>query len=126
MSFCNEHGIAHSEFLKWDPEDRAKALAFALEASERCQMCGTAAWEWEENKFAYEPDEKYCHGCYLKGSFSESTDTKLKGTTVTLVKNTPQRQAKLQLSIANRRRMREDARLEEEAAAQAKAKLQGG
>ena len=42
MSYCFEHGIPHSKFLKWDAEDRAKTLAFALESSMRCSMCGTA------------------------------------------------------------------------------------
>lgn len=126
MSFCNEHGIPHSKFLEWEPEDRAKALAFAIEASERCQMCGTAPWEWDHDRFAYEPEEKYCHGCYLKGVFSESTDTSLKGTTVTLAKNTPQRRARLQMSIASRRKMKQDALAEEEAAADVRRKLQGG
>lgn len=34
-------------------------------------MCGTAGWEWETNRFAYEPVEKYCHGCYVKTVTSE-------------------------------------------------------
>lgn len=52
--------------MNWDASDRAKAIAFVLEKNERCVFCGTAAWEWEEDRFAYEPVEKYCHGCYLK------------------------------------------------------------
>ena len=39
--FCNTHGIPHSEFLEWDPDDRQKALAYLYEDSERCGMCGT-------------------------------------------------------------------------------------
>lgn len=66
MQYCNEHGLPHSKFLAWDPIDRAKALAFVLEKNERCVMCGTAEWEWELDRFAYEPVEKFCHGCYLK------------------------------------------------------------
>jgi hypothetical protein len=66
MSFCNEHGIPHSEFLGWDPEDRAKALAFVFEKSMRCELCGTAEWEWDADRRAYEPVEKICMGCYLK------------------------------------------------------------
>jgi hypothetical protein len=29
-------------------------------------MCGTAEWEWKENRFAYEPMDKICMGCYYK------------------------------------------------------------
>lgn len=66
LQYCNEHGLAHSAFLQWDPADRAKALAFVMEQAERCVMCGTAPWEWQDNGFAYEPVEHFCKGCYLK------------------------------------------------------------
>jgi len=66
MAYCNEHGIPHSEFLDWPPEDRAKALAFLMEKGLRCDMCGTAEWEWDADRRAYEPVEKFCMGCYLK------------------------------------------------------------
>ena len=72
MSYCYEHGIPHSKFLKWDPEDRAKTLAFALESALRCSMCGTASWEWEENKFAYTAVDEFCQGCYQKSIFSDT------------------------------------------------------
>jgi hypothetical protein len=29
-------------------------------------LCGTAEWEWEANKRAYAPAERFCMGCYLK------------------------------------------------------------
>ena len=109
VSFCNEHGIPHSEFLAWKPEDRAKALAFVMESSEHCSMCGTAAWEWEENPHAYDAEEKQCKGCYLKGVYSDSSDTRIKGATVVLVKNTPMRRAKLQVAIAKKRKMKREA-----------------
>jgi hypothetical protein len=47
-------------------------------------MCGTADWEWEANKFAYEPVQKRCHGCYLKDITSE-TEQNTPGTTVVLL-----------------------------------------
>ena len=50
--------------MEWDPEDRSKALAFLFEKGERCQMCGTAEWEWDENRHAYEPVLRTCWGCY--------------------------------------------------------------
>lgn len=101
MSYCYEKGIPHSEFLGWSDEDRAKTLAYALEAAERCTLCGTAPWEWKENRFAYAPEEHRCHGCYVKQTYAESINS-LPGTTVRLVPNTPQRRA--QQEIAERKR----------------------
>lgn len=109
MSYCNQHGIPHSEFMEWSPEDRAKALAFVLESSERCSLCGTAAWEWADNPHAYEPEEKFCKGCYLKGVYTEASDSSIKGTTVVLAKNTPMRRAQLQVTVAKHRRMKREA-----------------
>ena len=71
LQFCHEHGLPHSTFLRWDPVDRAKALAFAIEKSLRCVMCGTAGWEWEADRFAYEPVEARCQGCYAKETAAE-------------------------------------------------------
>ena len=77
MQFCSEHGLPHSQFLAWSPPDRAKQLAFTMEKSERCVLCGTAPWEWDPaqggSRFAYEPIEKYCHGCYIKTATGEET-----------------------------------------------------
>lgn len=84
MAYCYEKGISHDEFLSWSPESRAKTLAFALESAAKCQLCGTAEWEWEENRFAYEAEEKFCKGCYLKAVASEGHNN-LPGTTVELV-----------------------------------------
>jgi hypothetical protein len=83
LSFCTEHGIPHSEFLDWEPDDRAKALAFVIEKSARCDMCGTAQWEWDKDPFAYEPVEKMCKGCYLKHMAQEGSGA-MPGTTVSL------------------------------------------
>lgn len=63
LQFCFENGIPHSQFLNWDPADKAKALAFALEKALRCPMCGTASWEWEMDRYAYEAVENLCQGC---------------------------------------------------------------
>lgn len=83
MSFCNEHGIPHSEFLGWSSEDRSKALAFIIEKAARCDMCGTAEWEWNKDRRAYEPVEKFCMGCYLKHMAQEGSGA-LPGTTISL------------------------------------------
>lgn len=71
LQFCNEHGIPHSfflgtEVLQWEPEDRLKAMAFLQEKALRCQLCGTAEWEWAENRHAYEALPTQCEGCRRK------------------------------------------------------------
>jgi hypothetical protein len=83
IAYCYEHGIPHSEFLEWLNEDRAKALAFMLEKASRCEMCGTADWEWAENQHAYEPVERFCMGCYLKHMANEDNKS-LPGTTIVM------------------------------------------
>lgn len=91
MSYCAEHGIPHSAFLDWLPEDRAKLIAHLLEDAERCSLCGTASWEWDENQYAYEVAEKFCKGCYQKSVSSDDRST-LPGTTMVLVPNTDEHQ----------------------------------
>lgn len=87
MRFCNDSGIAHSQFLEWEVTDRAKALAQLLEAGDRCHLCGTAQWEWDPkrggNKFAYEPVAVMCPGCYAKEAASDDT-SRLPGVTIEL------------------------------------------
>lgn len=106
MNFCNEKGIPHSKFLSWDPEDRAKAVAYMLEAAAKCSMCGTAPWEWEQNKFAYTPVEEFCQGCYQKSVFADTeTDKTLPGTNVRLVPTTKEFQARQMLNHEKRAKM---------------------
>lgn len=84
MSYCFDHALPHSRFLdEWDVEDREKLMAFMVEKSERCQMCGTAPWEWEEDRFAYEPLIEVCQGCQAKDMMRE--DVKGAGSSVILV-----------------------------------------
>lgn len=66
MSYCGPHGIPHSEFLNWSDQDKGKALAWMVEDRQRCDMCGTAQWEWEENRHAYHAREEICPGCERK------------------------------------------------------------
>jgi hypothetical protein len=37
-------------------------------------LCGTAEWEWEEDKRAYAPLEHFCMGCYIKNVYADSID----------------------------------------------------
>jgi len=83
VGWCADHGLPHSALLGWDPQDRAKLVAHLLEAGERCQMCGTAAWEWEADQYAYTPMATMCTGCHLKDSAAE--ENLPAGTTMTLV-----------------------------------------
>ena len=103
MLICSEMGIPHSEFLYWYPEDRAKAIAYQLEKASKCAMCGTAEWEWEENKFAYEPVSKLCMGCYVKEVASEDT-MQQPGVTISLAPTT---------TIASAKRMKMMKKLQE-------------
>lgn len=87
MSWCKDAGIPHSEFLRWDVDDRAKILAFMLEEGTKCALCGTAEWEWDEeqggDRRAYEPVERFCMGCHLKDIASDGQMTP--GSSITLI-----------------------------------------
>ena len=89
--------MPHSQFMEWDPEDRAKALAFMFEEASRCQMCGTADWEWDENKHAYEPVLQTCWGCYYKEIAREGEEIG-PGVTVILEKPGTMQSAKRQVT----------------------------
>ena len=92
--------------MEWEPDDRAKALAFIFEKSERCQMCGTADWEWEDNKFAYEPVMRTCMGCYYKEIAREGQDI---GPGVTVMLEKPGTIASAKRQVAAMRLSRRDA-----------------
>ena len=105
--------MPHSEFLAWDVDDRAKAIAFMLNEQEKCALCGTADWEWEEDRFAYEPVLHQCWGCYYKSVYYDSLGKPAPGTTVELQKVTPMMQAQ--------REVREQKELDKRRAAKQKA-----
>lgn len=106
MSFCSEHGIPHSKFLKWEAEDRAKQIAYLLENSMRCQLCGTASWEWEENRFAYTAVDEFCQGCYQKSIYSDTQGSSLPGTNAKLIPTTPQLTAQMAMKARKRARLK--------------------
>jgi hypothetical protein len=70
--------------MEWDSDDREKAIAYNMEKNSRCQMCGTAPWEWDEDKRAYEPVEDICWGCYYKDIAQEESGKGLPGTSINL------------------------------------------
>lgn len=96
VGYAFDHGIPYERFLEqWSPEDRARVSAVVLERAERCQMCGTAQWEWEDDLNAYAPVYHTCHGCRLKEAMAEDNTPKGKGTTIRLVpKQTAERMAR--------------------------------
>ena len=90
LQLCSEYGIPHSQFLAWDPDDQAKAIAFAIEKAMRCAMCGTAEWEWigedGSRRRPYEAVEHLCMGCYAKSSAQTNDPNRnMDGITVELV-----------------------------------------
>jgi len=38
-------------------------VAHLIDDAQRCQMCGSAAWEWDEDRFAYHAALRMCFGC---------------------------------------------------------------
>jgi hypothetical protein len=102
MSYCYDKGIPHSKFLTWEAEDKAKVLAYIMEQNTRCSLCGTAAWEWEENKFAYTAVDEFCRGCYQKAMYKDTESNTLPGTNVRLTPTTPILKAKMVVSARKR------------------------
>lgn len=65
LEWCSDKGIPHSELLGWSDDDRSKLMAHLLERNSRCSHCGTAGWEWAEDRRAYHPETYVCQGCYM-------------------------------------------------------------
>ena len=59
-------------------------MAWLLESGSKCPSCGTSDWEWEEDRYAYEPATVQCHGCYLK-EISRDEASDLPGSRITLM-----------------------------------------
>jgi hypothetical protein len=87
MSWCSKNGLPHSEFLGWEPSDRAKLMAFLLEEAKRCVKCGTAQWEWDLNRFAYHAASHHCQGCLHLEAAAEGENERMLGSTIVLIPN---------------------------------------
>lgn len=84
MTYCAERGIPHSRFLEeWGDEDRAKLMAHLVEKALTCTLCGTAEWEWHEDRFAYEPIIETCIGCQQKDLVKDEAN--MPGASIVLV-----------------------------------------
>lgn len=84
VAWCSDHGLPHSDLLGWDPVDRAKLVAHLVSSGERCTMCGTAQWEWDQDPGAYEAGTHLCLGCRTKEEAAEDAP-KISGQRVVLV-----------------------------------------
>lgn len=60
-------------------------VAHALEAATRCGMCGTAEWEWLEEKFPYMPIQRVCQGCQAKDLMRDDHQRPPPGSAIVLV-----------------------------------------
>ena len=69
MAYCGPHGIPHSAFIKWDPLDQDKALAWVIAERQRCSNCGTVPSDWLDGTGAdrepppYVATSELCVGC---------------------------------------------------------------
>lgn len=85
MAFCNSHGIPHSVFLEWDPDDQDKALGFEKEQSKACSGCGTRKEEWDLDRFAFVADSWTCPGCEVLAQARDDIPEGRQGVKVFLV-----------------------------------------
>lgn len=85
MKWCSDRGLPHSELLGWAEDDRAKQVAFLLVDAQRCSQCGTSQWEWDEDRFAYEPALHLCHGCFLLDASAQDQTDATPGSRMVLV-----------------------------------------
>ncbi len=78
-----------------------------MEKNARCDLCGTAEWEWDENNRAYAPTEHFCMGCYMKTVYGEG-ETSTPGSTIKLVRTDSVAHAKTVVSQRKRAAMSRD------------------
>lgn len=75
-------------------------LAFQMEKALRCVMCGTAEWEWDRNRHAYEAVDRFCHGCWHRDSRAKERENQ-PGVTVELAPTGTQAWAKRFVAAKN-------------------------
>lgn len=64
MDYCAPHGIALSEFLRWEQRDQDAALEWSAYEARRCRGCGSHPDDWAEDRFAYHAHlSEQCPGC---------------------------------------------------------------
>lgn len=67
MAYCGPRGIPLSRFLQWPVDDQVAALGWLAEDRLRCPHCGTAEWEWEEDRDFAHAEARVCPGCNAIG-----------------------------------------------------------
>lgn len=71
MRSASEHHLAHSDYLRWDRDDRLKEDALKDYDAECCSECGVHPQAWsakhggDVRKPAVVPEWAYCHICFL-------------------------------------------------------------
>jgi hypothetical protein len=78
--------------LRWDPDDRDKAVWHWIWRRQECQHCGTRPDEWDEtrggNRNAYVGEKRRCRGCEVKDRTQETvTPEDGRGVYVALIRN---------------------------------------
>lgn len=89
---CAAFQVPHSEFLGWDTDDRAKALAWHIRQAQTCSRCGTRPDEWDPNRggrrHAYVGEIHECAGCVVKERTEEAPQMQEgRGRHVVLIRN---------------------------------------
>lgn len=59
-----------------------KLLASLTEEAQRCGTCGTAGWEWSEDRFAYLATVHVCEGCKMRDAARDDAKDVTGGTIV--------------------------------------------
>lgn len=67
MDVCELYRIPYSAFLRWDVDDRHKAVMHRMWRAGQCQRCGTHPREWDPAEGghvdAYVAEQDECKGC---------------------------------------------------------------
>ena len=88
MAVCADYRIPHSEFLRWDTDDRDKAIAWHLRQADTCPSCGTRPEEWDPKRdghqWAYVAEPRRCRGCEVR-ELGEASQPKDAGRGVSIV-----------------------------------------
>lgn len=83
MEVCEKYRVPHSVFLRWDSDDRDKAIAFHVRQRSRCPSCGTRPEEWDPKQggdpAAYTASLKRCRGCQAVQLEQESLESESVG-----------------------------------------------
>ncbi|MEV1245082.1 hypothetical protein [Nonomuraea sp. NPDC049750] len=92
LDVCAAYRIPHSEFLRWDADDRDKAIWHHIWRQEECQHCRTRDEEWDESRggyrYAYVAEKRRCRGCEVKEAAQETvTAEDGRGVYVAMIRN---------------------------------------